>query len=85
MNRVADLLNRTRTAWIVSLIVVHVVFGLSHSAQGLTGMIDEGFMGLPLGILYLRTGRNLAVPTVAHGVQDTIDIILLCCGMYPGM
>lgn len=85
MNRVADLLNRTRTAWVISLIIVHIIFGLSHSAQGLTGMIDEGLMGLLLGILYLRTGRNLAVPIVAHGIQDTIDMILLCCGMYPGL
>jgi hypothetical protein len=85
MNRVADLMNRTRMAWVISLIVVHIVFGLSHSAQGLTGILDEGFMGLLLGILYLRTGRNLAVPIVAHGIQDSIDIVLLCCGMYPGM
>lgn len=85
MNRVADLLNRTRTAWVVSLIVVNVVFGLSHAAQGLTGILDEGLMGLLLGILYLRNGRNLAVPIVAHGIQDTIDLILLFCGIYPGM
>ena len=85
MNRVADLMNRTRKAWIVSLIVVHVVFGLSHSYQGLTGVIDEGLMGVLLAALYLRTGRNLAVPIVAHGVQDTIDLILMFTGKYPGM
>jgi uncharacterized protein len=31
MNRVADLLNRTRGAWIVSLIAVHVAFVLAHA------------------------------------------------------
>lgn len=85
MNRVADLLNRTRTAWIVSLIGVHIVFGLAHSYQGLTGVIDEGLMGALLAVIYLRTGRNLAVPIVAHGVQDSIDLILIFCGKYPGM
>jgi membrane protease YdiL (CAAX protease family) len=85
MNRVADLLNRTRTAWIVSLIGVHIVFGLAHSYQGLTGVIDEGLMGALLAVIYLRTGRNLAVPIVAHGVQDTIDLLLIFCGKYPGM
>lgn len=85
MNRVADLLNRTRTAWIVSLVVVHIVFGLSHAYQGWTGVIDEGIMGILLGILYLSTGRNLAVPIVAHGVQDTIDLVLIFLGRYPGM
>jgi uncharacterized protein len=85
MNRVADLFNRSRRAWIVSLILVHVAFGLAHIYQGATGAIDEGLMGLLLGIIYLRTGRNLSVPIVAHGVADSIDFILMFLGKYPGM
>jgi CAAX protease family protein len=85
MNRVADLLNRTRGAWIVSLIAVHLAFGLAHIYQGVTGAIDEGLMGLLLGLIYLRTGRNLSVPIVAHGVADSIDFILMFLGRYPGM
>ena len=85
MNRVADFFNRTQRAWIISLIVVHVGFGLAHAYQGITGVLDEGLAGLLLGILYLRTGRNLAVPIIAHGIQDTIDFILIFLGKYPGM
>jgi uncharacterized protein len=85
MNRVADLLNRTRTAWIVSLFTVHIGFGLAHAYQGMTGIIDEGLMGLLLGVMYLRTGRNLSVPIMAHGVCDTIDFLLIFVGRYPGM
>jgi len=85
MNRVADLFNRTRTAWVVSLIAVHVVFGLAHAYQGMTGIIDEGLMGVLLGVMYLATGRNLAVPIVAHGIADTVDVVLMFLGHYPGM
>jgi membrane protease YdiL (CAAX protease family) len=85
MNRVADLLNRTPTAWIVSLVAVHSAFGLAHAYQGMTGAIDEGLMGLLLGLIYLRTGRNLAVPIIAHGVSDTIDFVLIFFGKYPGL
>jgi CAAX protease family protein len=85
MNRVADLFNRTRRAWIISLIAVHIAFGLAHAYQGLTGIIDEGLMGLLLAIIYLRTDRNLAVPIIAHGVSDTIDVLLMFLGKYPGM
>ncbi len=85
MNRVADLFNRTRTAWIVSLIAVHVGFALAHAYQGWTGVIDEGLQGLLLAAIYLRTGRNLAVPIVAHGVCDSIDFVLMFLGKYPGM
>ncbi len=85
MNRVADLFNRTRRAWIISLIAVHLGFGLAHAYQGITGVLDEGLMGLLLGIVYLRTGRNLAVLIIAHGVQDSIDCLLIFLGKYPGM
>jgi hypothetical protein len=85
MNRVAELMHRTRVAWLVSLFAVHVGFGLAHAYQGLTGVIDESLMGFLLGIMYLRTGKNLAVPIVAHGIQDTIDFILIFLGKYPGM
>lgn len=81
MNRVADLGNRSRIAWAASLVLVNSAFGFAHSYQGITGIIDEGFMGLLLGLLYLAT--NLSVPIVAHGVADTIDVLLLFSGKYP--
>ena len=85
MNRVADLFNRTRLAWFVSVVVVHIGFGLSHAYQGLTGAIDECLMGVLLALIYLRTGRNLSVPIIAHGVADTTDFLLIFLGKYPGM
>jgi hypothetical protein len=85
MNRVADLLNRSRNAWIVSLILVHVGFGLAHAYQGITGILDEGLSGLLLGVAYLGTKRNLAVPIIAHGIGDSIDFLLIFLGKYPGM
>lgn len=85
MNHVARLGNRTRLAWIVSLLVVNAVFGLAHSYQGVTGIVEEGIAGVLLGLIYLGTGRNLAVPIVAHGVQDTIDTVLIFLGKFPGM
>jgi uncharacterized protein len=84
MNRVADFGSRTRSAWIASLLVTSVVFGLTHYHQGLTGIVEEGSDGLILGLVYFACGRNLAVPIVTHGVCDTIDIALLFLGRYPG-
>ena len=85
MNRVADVGGRTRAAWIVSLVIVNMAFGVAHGYQGLTGLIEEGISGLFLGLMYLRTGRNLSVPIIAHGVCDTIDIVLIFFGKFPGM
>lgn len=85
MNRVADLGKKTRVAWISSLLAVNVAFGFAHSYQGITGIIDEGLMGVLLGLLYLGSGRNLWIPIIAHGVQDTVDLSLIYFSVYPGM
>lgn len=85
MNRVADLGNKTRVAWFCSLVVVHAGFGLAHSYQGVTGIIEEGFAGVLLGLMYLRTGKNLSVPIIAHGISDTLDLLLVFLGKMPGV
>ncbi len=83
MNRVAGLGNNSRAAWIVSLVVVSAAFGLGHFYQGITGQIENAIDGLLLGVLYLACGRNLWAPIIAHGITDTVDIILLFLGKYP--
>ncbi len=35
--------------------------------------------------MYLASRRNLAIPIIADGVCDTIDIALLFLGKYPGL
>ncbi len=71
--------------WIVSLFLISALFGFSHYQQGLTGIIEEGSDGLILGLMYLASRRNLAIPIIADGVCDTIDIALLFLGKYPGL
>ena len=85
MNRVADLGDGSRRAWILSLLVVHIGFGLAHAYQGTTGVFNEGLAGLLLGVIYLCAGRGLAVPILAHGITDTIDLVLIFLGKFPGM
>ncbi len=85
MNRVAEMLHGTRAAWAVSLLVVSVVFGCSHVGQGVTGMAENIWDGLLLGALYLACGRNLAAPIIAHGVTDSVDLLLMYLGRYPGV
>jgi CAAX protease family protein len=85
MNRVADLGRRTRGAWIVSLILVNVAFGLAHTYQGVTGVAENFIDGALMGIMYLAARRNLAIPIIAHGIQDTVDLLLVFLGRYPGL
>jgi membrane protease YdiL (CAAX protease family) len=45
LNRVADLIGRSRLGWTVSIGIVSVVFGLAHFNQGWTGIIENSIDG----------------------------------------
>lgn len=77
INRIADLVGRTRTGWILSLLGSSLIFGLGHSYQGLAGISTTAAIGLLLGIVYLVSKRNLWVNIVSHGLIDTISLVAL--------
>ena len=85
MNRVAGLFRNPKVAWTISLIVVNFVFGLAHIGQGITGQVENMIDGALLGVIFLATGCNLWAAIIAHGLTDTIDIVLLYLGKYPGV
>jgi membrane protease YdiL (CAAX protease family) len=85
MNRVADLVGSNRWGWLLSLIVASILFGITHLYQGMSGIIVITLHGLLLGTLYLATGRNLWVPIIAHGLNDTVGFLLIYLGKYPGL
>jgi membrane protease YdiL (CAAX protease family) len=85
MSRISGLGGATWRAWMSSLVAVSALFGAAHVDQGLTGMVQEGLSGLLLGLLYLGSGRTLAVPIVAHGVANTLAFVLIFLDRYPGV
>jgi membrane protease YdiL (CAAX protease family) len=85
MNRVAELAGGSSRAWALSLLVVSVLFGVAHSYQGISGVATVITAGLVYGGLYLRSGRNLWAPIIAHGVYDTVAVLLAFWGEYPGL
>jgi uncharacterized protein len=80
LNRAADLGGRTSLAWAMGLLVVSGLFGLGHSYQGLAGVIGSTVSGLLFGALYFASGRNLWACIIAHGMSDTIAIVLIFFG-----
>jgi membrane protease YdiL (CAAX protease family) len=85
LNRVADLFGRSVVGWTITLILVSAAFGLAHSNQDVTGIVENLIAGLLLGGVYLASGRNLMVPIIAHGITDTADFLIIYSGHYPGM
>lgn len=80
-----DGFGRTRVAWITSLVVVSVFFGIGHGTQGIAGIVQESLSGCWLGVFFLVSGRNLTVPIVAHGISNTLALVLIYLNRYPGL
>jgi len=80
LNRAADLLGRRPVAWAASLLFVSALFGFGHSYQGWAGVMGSTVSGLLFGGLYFASGRNLWACIVAHGVSDSIGIVLIFLG-----
>lgn len=85
MNRLARIFGESRTAWWVALVLSSVLFGWGHTEQGISGWVQEALSGFLLGALFLVFGRNLTIPIVAHGVSNTVALILIYFGRYPGL
>ncbi|HKO45859.1 MAG TPA: type II CAAX endopeptidase family protein [Pyrinomonadaceae bacterium] len=85
MNRLAELAGGSGGAWAISLIVISILFGVVHFYQGISGVITVIAAALVYGGLYLLSGRNLWAPIIAHGVYDTVAILLAFWGKYPGL
>ena len=80
LNRAVDLGGRTRLAWVLGLVFVSGLFGFGHSYQGVAGVLGSGVSCLLFGVVYIVSGRNLWACVVAHGVSDTIGIVLIFLG-----
>ena len=78
MKQIARLFgDQKRSNWVIGLVLSSIGFGLVHFHQGIGGIVGNVIVGLVFGIFYLRSGRNLWVPIIAHGLTGTISFIIL--------
>ncbi len=82
LNRLADLIGRDRLGVIMALFASAILFGLGHTYQDLTGVLDTAIAGLLIGFLYLRFRKNLWLPIFIHGIIDTTGFLLIFLGLF---
>lgn len=85
LERAATLGNYSSSAYAIAMVVVSFLFGLGHFYQGWAGVVGSTVSGLMFGLLYLKSGRNLWLPILAHGFSDTIGLALIYFGLAPGL
>jgi hypothetical protein len=64
----------------IAVVLTAILFGFGHFYKGPSGIIDSGIAGLILGTVYLLSGRNLWAAILAHGLIDTVAVVVLYFG-----
>ena len=65
----SSFIGTTALAWTAVVFAGAVIFGLAHSYQGRTGIVQVFVVALVMGGLYLLT-RSLWIPMLAHAIID---------------
>jgi len=75
------LFRNLKARWALALAGSSLLFGLAHYDWGIAGIIETIIAGLVLGTIYLRTGRNLWVTIIAHGLINTLKFSPVYAGL----
>ena len=81
LNRAADVGRGSTAAYWIAMVLVSIAFGYGHYYKGPAGILDSGVAGLVLGTAYLLSGRNLWASIIAHGLIDTVGIVVVFLGL----
>jgi len=77
----AGALGDFKARWALALAGSSLLFGLAHYDWGPAGVIDTAIMGFVLGLIYLRSGRNLWITIIAHALLNTLKFSLIFAGV----
>ncbi len=83
INRISEIGGDTRTASVIAIVISSIIFGLIHYEWGPMGMVQTGFMGLVLGICYIKLKKRLWILILAHAYMDTILIAQIYLASNP--
>ncbi len=81
LNRLMDLFSQPLLGIFLALVIHAILFGLGHTYQGITGVLDTALAGFLLGLLYLYARKNLWLPILVHGIIDTTGFLLIYFGL----
>jgi membrane protease YdiL (CAAX protease family) len=75
INRISQIGMNTKKALWIAVILSSLIFGFVHYEWGPMGVGQTTFMGLALGICYLKLKKRLWILILAHAYMDTILMV----------
>jgi membrane protease YdiL (CAAX protease family) len=82
LERAASIKGGSTTSYVFAVVATSLLFGIGHYYQGPAGVAGSAVSGLTFGALFLLSGRNLWLPILAHGISDTIGLVMIYFGLY---
>ncbi len=82
INRFGDFFQNTRLGSALAVVLSAVVFGFAHYVEGPAGIAGTAAMGLLFGFIYHKSGRNLWITIIAHGLLNTLRFVALYFGVF---
>lgn len=64
----------------LAIVICGIIFGAVHFAEGPVGILSNGSFGILFGWIYVRSGRNLWITIIGHGLINTLRFVLLYIG-----
>ena len=80
ITQLEDVFPTTKLGTALVLLISSTMFGFVHLVEGPLGVISTFGMGLLFGAVYLRSGRNLWITIVTHGLANSIRFLFLFLG-----
>lgn len=80
LTRAAELGGRSTAAYWLGIVFVSILFGYGHYYKGPSGIVDSAVAGLILGAAFMLSGRNLWTCILAHGIIDTVGVVVAFFG-----
>jgi membrane protease YdiL (CAAX protease family) len=77
INRISELANSTKYSSVIAVILSSIFFGFVHYQWGPAGIVQTGFMGLAMGICYIKLKKRLWILILAHAYMDTVLLVQL--------
>jgi membrane protease YdiL (CAAX protease family) len=82
LGQFVSVFNKVKSKWILSLIISSIIFGFLHFNNGIDAIIGTTINGFIIGLVYLKTGRNIWAAYVTHAVANTVGFLIIYSGLY---
>ena len=83
ISRFVDLLGDNRRGLTIGILVGSILFAIGHMNLGIGAVIENFIFALVFAGLYLAARRNLWLPIIAHGVNNTLAFYFIYLGLSP--